>query len=307
MVSYGTVVLGFFLALIDHAATLTVRSIVDHVATATVGSDDRSSPALSAYGPFSWMKNIFHHSDSGDDDDDSMAAAVANVSDTAKVEIYYETQCPACLELLNVSLRQAFEDKNLSMRTEYNLYPFGNALMLAYSDVSEGYHFWHDNTTVGGVRSIGSTVGKSIFVCQHDEQECLGNMIQACAIEVLGTASKYVPFTLCMASYGFDAGIELSSYACGEKLGVDMDAVRECTLSRTGNILETKIGKMSDAIPNRDHTPFVMINGVHFPNADDGDLIASICASVTDPKPSLCSESTGTKDKGCGGDGGSVC
>merc|ERR1719487_1171084 len=142
-------------------------------------------------------------------------------------------------------------------------------------------------------------------MCQHGDQECLGNMIQACAIEELKTSERYVPFTLCMASYGFDAGIELSSYACGKELQMDMEAIKACTYSRSGNKVEAKIGAMSDD-PNlqRDHVPFVMINGVHAPSADEGQLLGALCDGLSEPKPALCKSSAGKKGTGCGEGGG---
>lgn len=264
----------------------------------TVHSFDRSSTASSAYGPFSWMKNIFHR-------EPKEPAVVPSVKELAKVEIYYETKCPACEQLLNVSLREAFEDKKLSSRVEFNLYPFGNAVMLPANEVSEGYHFWHDNTSVAGARSIGTLVGDVVFLCQHDDEECLGNMIQACTMDLVETPSRYVPFTLCMASYNLSIGVEKTSYECGEKLGIDMAAVRKCVLSRTGNELEAEIEKKSDPMAlQRDHVPFVMINGVHFPDADDGELVAAICASITDPKPSICQDTSGSGTRAAGCDDG---
>jgi|Transcript_15699 interferon gamma-inducible protein 30 len=281
-------------------AVVCVLALVDNVAALTVRSFDRSSSASSAYGPFEWMRDkIFHHSKP----EEKSPAVVPSVRDVAKVEIYYETKCPACEKLLNGSLRQAFEDKNLSARIEFNLYPFGNAVMLSANEVSKGYHFWHDNTLLDGARSLGTLVGDVVFVCQHGDQECLGNMIQACTMDVVKTPSRYVPFTLCMASYNISFGVEKTSYECGDKLGIDMNAVRNCVLSRTGTKLQSNIGKVSnDLALNRDHVPFVMINGVNFPDAEDGELITSICTSLTDPKPSICQEKTGTGSSavGCG-------
>jgi len=266
-----------FFAAIDSAAALSLKSV------------DRSAPALATRGPFAWMRGIFHRSNSGP----GVPEAEPVVKDTAKVEIYYETQCPACLQLLNVSLREAFEDKALSKRTEFNLYPFGNALMLSPDDVSEGYHFWHEDAS-----------DNTIFMCQHGDEECLGNMIQACTIDLLHEPSKYVPYTLCMASYGFNAGIEKSSYECGEELDIDMDAVKACAQSRTGDKLMVEIGKTSDSPDlQRDHVPFVMINGVHHPAADEGELITSICKSISDPLPKICAKATGTHTEGCAGGG----
>lgn len=218
---------------------------------------------------------------------------------TAKVEVYYETYCPYCVQFLNGSLRQAWEDVELRERMSLDLHPFGNGRLYPEERVSEGYHFWHQNASY------------PLIECQHKEQECLGNTIHACAVADL-EASKYMPFLLCMVSYGVGAGPELTSYACGTKLGVDMPALKACATSRRGHNLHVAHGQRTHE-KNLTSVPVAMVNGQRIDNGDKGDLIRAVCGVLDGQKPAACSKvvpsqgpghnSTGKKKKGCGGSG----
>jgi len=218
-------------------------------------------------------------------------------NNTAKVEVYYEALCPDSLKFLNSSLREVWEDAEFRARMSLHLYPFGNGQLLPEKEVSQGYHFWHPDAQY------------PLVLCQHGERECLGNKIQACALADL-QASKHMAFLLCMVSYGPSAGPELTSHACGTRLGVDMAALRVCATSRRGHDLVVAHGKRSlNAQLNRTYVPWIMVNGKHSKAAENDNLIEAICGALDVPKPVACSNRTlsvsshnsnGTQKKGCG-------
>lgn len=235
-------------------------------------------------GPFNWVKSLFGGGS-------APASKSRPLVKNAEIEIYYETLCPYCIDLLNSSVRELFADEELKQRVSLKMYPFGNTLVLW--NVSEGYRFWHDDAVF------------PIFACQHSDQECLGNMIQACALDELGSVDKFVPFALCMASYGGNTGVELSSYACGQELGVDMDTIKKCAFGRTGTQIMSDLGKKTmDPSLQQDHVPWVMINGVHDGPSEEGKLLKSVCTVLKEPKPALCEKKFPTHHAaGCGGGG----
>lgn len=216
-----------------------------------------------------------------------------------KVDVFYETRCPYSLDFLNTTLREAWEDKEIWNQVDVKLHPFGNAHLYDEKAISEGYHFWHPHAEY------------PLIVCQHDEIECLGNRIQACVIDLFqDNSSKYVPFVICMASYGLHAGIELSSYNCGQKLGVDMNLVQECTDSGRGHELVLSAGRAT-MTANVSHAPWLAVNGIHTKN---DTLLTPVCDSISGTKPAACrslhtkgnhSHESGKKGD-CGGSGGSL-
>jgi len=219
---------------------------------------------------------------------------------TAKVEVYYEALCPDSVQFLNGSLRSAWEDADLRDRMSLHLYPFGNGHLLKEEHVSQGYHFWHPGADY------------PLVLCQHGSRECLGNTIQACALADL-EATKHMPFVLCMVSYGTQAGPELTSYACGTRLGIDMAKLKACATSRRGHDLLIEHGQRSlNPDLGRKYVPFVMVNGRHSEIAEKGDLIGAICGTLDAPKPTACSnrsaqgsdhKANGKKGCGHGGSG----
>jgi len=188
------------------------------------------------------------------------------------VEIYYESKCPFSMDFINTTLREAWHDAELRESMEIKLYPFGNAVYYNKTMVSRGYHFWHPREKF------------PMMICQHGEPECLGNRIQACAVDILKESSKYVPFVLCVASFGANAGAELSSYECGKRAGLDMRKVKECVHSKNGLDLMMSLGNATREI-NASHVPWVMVNGQHTKN---DTLISPVCNLLRGPKPKAC-------------------
>lgn len=212
-----------------------------------------------------------------------------------RVDIYYETRCPFSLEFINTTLREAWEDQELWKHIDVKLHPFGNAHMIEEKMISEGYHFWHPHNDY------------PIIICQHDDMECLGNRLQACAIDLLNDSTKYIPFVICMSSYGTAAGLELTSFECGKKHGVDMDEIKACADSKRGHNLAMSAGR-STVTANVSHVPWLTVNGNHTTN---DTLLAPVCDLLSESKPKACKKGDrhiveAGKKGGCGGSGGSL-
>lgn len=218
--------------------------------------------------------------------------------ETATVEIYYETLCPYSLQFLNETLRAAWEDDNLTARMNVNLYPYGNAQRVPESMISEGYHFWHEDARY------------PITICQHDTSECSGNLVQACAIDILKDQRKSVPYVICMASYGTSTGWEKSSYACGQEIGLDMEEVKICVNSDWGSKLIAHAGTVTQTAFskfNASGVPFIVVQGNSTVNST---LFEPVCSWLKEPRPSVCTKYADKKkepDSGCGGGEGSLC
>jgi len=226
-----------------------------------------------------------------------LALSALQVSSKAPVvDIFYESQCPDSLEFLNTTLRQAFEDKQLWNSMELKLHPFGNAKVYPESIISEGYHFWHPEATYPH------------FMCQHGEAECMGNRIQACAIALHPKSEEHVPFIICMASYGLHAGVELTSYACAQKHGIDMDALKTCGDDRTSHKMMEAVAATT-AVAQVSHVPWLLVNDAH---TEKDTFLKPLCDAIDGDKPKACDTLKATEGnkipeekEHCGGSGAS--
>lgn len=198
------------------------------------------------------------------------AAAAPAPAKTVVINLYYETRCPDCVEFINQTLAPMWRNKELRPHLNITLNPYGNAMSVPLKSVSPGYKFWHENTTGKGFEYV--------HICQHGADECLGNLIQACAISLV-EQSKHMEMVLCMAAVP-NWSIEKSSYECMTKAKIDQKLVKECVNSPQGNRLLADLGKQTQAVPGRKGTPWVMINGANLANTTE--LMRTICGHVGD-------------------------
>jgi len=254
------------------------------------------SRALPGTSRGSWLHSLSSSAANSQDGLAELQVMKSSSSTTRpRVDIYYETRCPFSLEFINTTLREAWEDQELWKHMDVKLHPFGNAHMIGEKMISEGFHFWHPHEDY------------PIIICQHDDMECLGNRLQACAIDLLEDSGKYVPFVICMSSYGLSAGLELTSFECGKKHGVDMDKIKACTDSKKGQDLVLTAGRTT-VTANVSHVPWLTVNGNHTTN---DTLLAPVCDLLSESKPKACKKDgehlvEAGKKGGCGGSGGSL-
>lgn len=204
------------------------------------------------------------------------ATTVAVEDGRTRVDLFYETECPDCMKTIYEELRVVWADEVLRDRINLVLHPFGNALVIPTTELSEGYSYWHD------VKDR-----ENIFVCQHGESECRGNLIQACVMHMKeDDPVRFLPFIFCMEGKTRD-GVEKKSYECGEELGIDMEEVKTCVEGPEGERLMTKIGlhTMSQKI---NHVPWIHINGNHIESAEDGEFLRTLCGVWGEDQPAAC-------------------
>lgn len=220
----------------------------------------------------------------------------ANSSDTnisatrVKVEIFYETLCPYCQNFITNSLASAWKDAELRDHMEVYFYPYGNAQTIPKDNVSDGYRYWHAELDNEGVDYV--------FPCQHGPDECFGNHLQACAIDMLSTQDRYVPFIMCME--GNDTvSQEMSSFDCAKSLGISLDEVRKCVQGKQGNDLMRTIGQVTEGLKPpagpKEYVPWITLNGVHSGQSEldgepggKGHFLTELCKLIDDPLPSAC-------------------
>mmetsp|Transcript_47458 Transcript_47458/g.113895 ORF Transcript_47458/g.113895 Transcript_47458/m.113895 type:complete len:281 (+) Transcript_47458:113-955(+) len=196
-----------------------------------------------------------------------------------RVELFYETMCPYCHQLINNTLMPLWNDPEMRQAMDLRLLPAGNVMVLPTENISKGYVFWHPE--VAG--------HKHVFRCQHGESECLGNLIHSCAIKLLAEPEKYMPLIFCMAERTNHMP-EKSSFECMEELGVDPEPIRNCVLTPEADDDMFTITQVDKSIsPARQYVPWVMVDGNHI-EVNDGkaDLKQAICDVLGDKAPAGC-------------------
>jgi len=204
-----------------------------------------------------------------------VADEAVGLAKSVNINLYYETRCPDCVMFINQTLRPLWNNKEIRPHLNITMNPYGNAMSIPVSKVSEGYKFWHPNTTSNGWAFV--------HICQHGTDECLGNLIQACAIS-MSTSEQFMEMVFCMADKP-DWSIEKSSYECMNQTKIDQKAVKECVNTPQGNKMFADLGRLTQAVPGRQGTPWVLIEGTNLANTTD--LMRSVCGHVGNG-PSSC-------------------
>lgn len=179
------------------------------------------------------------------------------------ITLYYESLCGGCEYFINKQYYPAFQAIGSIMNV--NLVPYGNA---------------HE-------RKKG---GKWVFSCQHGKEECIGNLIETCAIHFYPKASVYFPFIHCIeSSLSIPRKVAPS---CAKKFKLDYSKIEDCANGKLGNRLEHEMALKTQALnPPHLYVPWVTLDGVHTKKIQkqaENDLIGLICKTYkgsTKPQP----------------------
>jgi len=197
--------------------------------------------------------------------------------DTVRVDFYYETMCPYCHKFWNNSLKAVWAHPDFKPRLDLRLYPAGNVQVLETSKVSQGYLFWHEDKKSDDY----------IFICQHGESECLGNMIHSCAMKLLDT-EKYMQLFFCMAALT-NFVPEKSSYQCSQELGIEPEPIKACVRSRESQKDMLAITSKEDLLKTpRKWVPWVLINGAALEVEEEFDFMRGLCTAMSSTAPAVC-------------------
>ncbi|KAG0445370.1 hypothetical protein HPB47_016174 [Ixodes persulcatus] len=98
------------------------------------------------------------------------------------------------------------------------------------------------------------------FDCQHGDEECKGNLYQACAIHYHPDPSVHLPFIACM----FESSSPNSAYRrCALKSGFDLEVLAKCNTDKEGNDLMVKYAEWTESVNAKkrlDFVPWIRMN-----------------------------------------------
>ncbi|KAK1786217.1 hypothetical protein P4O66_017936 [Electrophorus voltai] len=181
---------------------------------------------------------------------------------SVNVSLYYESLCPGCRLFLTTQLMPTFIMLEDIMNVE--LVPYGNA-------------------------QEQLTEKKYVFICQHGEDECLGNMIETCMLNKMGAAAYRVIDCMESAAHVLNA-----AKPCAELFSpnTSWDTVMDCVKGDLGNQLMHENALKTEALkPPHQYVPWVTINGEHTEELQVkamNSLFNLVCSLYQGKKPIAC-------------------
>lgn len=183
-------------------------------------------------------------------------------ADPVKVELYYESLCPGCRTFMSSMLFPTFV--LLSDIMDLTLVPYGNA-----EESFDG--------------------GKYVFTCQHGEDECLGNMIEACLLSMTKSDAFLSIFCIETSRDPIKA-----AQSCVELFSPNLkyEQLMTCVKGDSGNQLMHQNALKTQALkPPHTYVPWITINGVHteeLQNKAMSALLPLVCDMYKGEKPDVC-------------------
>ena len=180
--------------------------------------------------------------------------------------LYYESLCGGCRDFIKQQYYPTF--KLIGSIMNVHLVPYGNA-----EETQEG--------------------GKWVYDCQHGQEECIGNVIETCAIYLYPNASVFFPFIHCIETSSLSP--RTAAPSCAREYKLDYSQIQSCASGDLGNRLEHEMALKTQALnPPHSYVPWVTLEGVHtdqIQNEAEFNLIGLICGAYKgSPKPQACQE-----------------
>ncbi|KAL5701827.1 hypothetical protein ACHQM5_027121 [Ranunculus cassubicifolius] len=153
-------------------------------------------------------------------------------NEKVKLDLYYETLCPACSDFMVHDLREIFTN-GLIKFVDLNLVPYGNARL--------------ENGNI---------------TCQHGDYECKLNMVEACAIQAWPGTHQHYKFIYCVAKL-----VAKNNYteweSCFNATGYDSKPITNCVNSSMEKQLELKYAnETASLMPPHRFVPWVVVNNM---------------------------------------------
>ncbi|XP_076355136.1 gamma-interferon-inducible lysosomal thiol reductase-like [Tachypleus tridentatus] len=189
----------------------------------------------------------------------------AQPHEPVKVSVFYEALCPDSIDFIVEQLWPTY--KKLSQIIQIDLVPHGKA------------------------RTRQLNEGGWAFSCQHGVNECYGNLVQTCAIELLNNTDLSFPFVYCAMSspHPHTVGPE-----CADKLKLEYDPISKCVNSEQGKKWQRQMAqKTEEQNLLYDFVPRIVINQEYSAQNQNKalyDFKGLVCKAYRGPKPEVCRE-----------------
>ncbi|CAH0405433.1 unnamed protein product [Chilo suppressalis] len=182
------------------------------------------------------------------------------LNENVKIQLYYECLCPDCRKFDTTVFARVYNI--LQNYLDVHTYPYGNAQTITHAD------------------------GTVDFECQHGVEECYGNMLHACAIDILANTTASIEFNMCLMDYknGEQGSNDATADKCGELLNIKVESIKKCAKGDKGKDLLKYYGDESHKV-HYNYVPYVLINGVEWNQDTETDFMKRVCQAFKIPPP----------------------
>ena len=194
------------------------------------------------------------------------------IAKSVHLDLYYESLCPDCSGFIRDQLLPSWNRLQNSGIFTLSLYPYGNA------------------------RETKLDNGTYVYKCQHGEDECFGNLVEACIIKQKRfNAREYLPVIGCIEE-GVQKGESVKSVIKSCIMAHDSEKsliwIMECATGPEGQRLMHKIATRTNALnPSHTFVPWVVFNGIYSEenqNEAEENLTKLICELYKGHSPKEC-------------------
>lgn len=209
--------------------------------------------------------------------------------DKVPVDLYYETGCPFSIAAIKGPLHQLLDAGFVDGVMNLNLHPFGNSYFVTSQCGGAGAYTSEarkcfDTSCGAGASSRPSDCFTGEIVCQHGPAECQANFYSVCAKKVaLGNRITMLKWAICLAE-GYSTDTASLAQSCATSTGLSWDAINTCVSDQAGVVELVKQEALST--PLHDVVPKFNVAGQLL--EENAQLLRSICAAYTGPKPAAC-------------------
>ena len=172
-----------------------------------------------------------------------------------KITIYMESLCPYCIQFITTSIKDFYEKVSKPNLAYIEIIPYGNA--------KEEYD---------------STLGKYTFTCQHGDNECYGNLIMTCSLNILGRIKGQLNLICLLENiYNNNRNFDSTLEYCLNSEPTKLQEIKDCVNSDIGNIYQHQ---MAQKTGEHKGVPWILVDGVYDEETNDkiwNSLIDYLC------------------------------
>ncbi|KAK1412437.1 hypothetical protein QVD17_33683 [Tagetes erecta] len=171
-----------------------------------------------------------------------------NNNNKVKVSLYYESLCPYCANFIVNQLGKALYQWNLISIVDLKMVPWGNTQLAP----------------------------NNAWICQHGPDECMMDIVQACAIDLLSQPGLRFKLIECIENLNLQ-GRHSEWKSCTNSLKINPKPIMDCYQTRRGFDLELRFADETNRLnPPHRFVPWVLVNS--YPLQEDyQNFVAYVC------------------------------